>query len=583
MEAVLVLQKVLKEAIRTKFPNVSMSDQLLEEPRDEMFGDYATSIPLKISKDLRAPPRKIAEEIIAALKLPKEFSKAEIAGAGFINFSFSDEYLLQTLDVVISDGENFGKPAIGKGKTVVTDISHPNVAKPMGAHHLLPTVIGDSVNRILAHAGYKVVRDNYLGDWGTQFGKLIYAYRTWGNAKTVEKNPIPELLKLYVRFHEEADKNPLLEEEGRKEFKKLEQGDAENKKLWKWTVELSLKEFHKTWDLLGVKFDVIHGESFYQEKMAEILALGIKNKVFIEGERGALICEFPDKGYPVAIVRKGDGSTLYATRDLARVKYWEDTWHPDIMLNVVDAAQKLYFQQLFAMALKLKLTDAEQVHASFGRMRFPDSRMSTRKGNIVLLEELVDETIELAREIVDKKNPDLSERKKTDVSRQVGIGALKFVVLNQNREHDVTFTWEKMLSIEGESAPYLQYVYARCAGILRKAAGGEAAGGETTGGETGVGRTAGRAAGLEAEERNLLRLFPKFHKIIVNAAVEYRPDFISRFMLRIAAAFNVFYDRHPVLQAPAGIREKRIAIVSAVSQILKNGLALLGIEMPERM
>lgn len=542
----------------------------IEYPAEAAHGDYACAAAFELAKKEKKPPRQAAEELLKSIVRPDWIERMEIAGAGFINFFIAPNFLTEFLFQIKKAGPNFGCSEIGKGKTVVTDISHPNVAKPMGVHHLLSTIIGNALNRMFAAVGYNVVRDNYLGDWGTQFGKLIYAYKTWGDEKTVKKDPIPELLKLYVKFHEEAERDTALEEKGRAEFKKLEEGDGENRKLWKWVVDLSLQEFHKIWARLGVKFDVIHGESFYEDKMAEIIDLGIKKKIFVTGEGGALIAPLADPNMPPCIIRKSDGATLYATRDLARTKYWEETWHPDLMVMVTDSAQMLHFKQFFEVSRTLNITDAQNVHVVFGRMRFPEKRMSTRKGNIVLLEELLDEVEEGAYQIVCEKNPDLSEAKKREVARRVGIGSVKYAVLSQNRLTDVTFTWDKMLSLDGNSAPYLQYVHARACSILRKST-----------------QKSGKGADgyVLKEPRELLvaRLLPKFPEIVAYAAAEFKPNLIANYLFELACRFNGFYAEVPVLKAEPAAREVRLCLVEAVATVLKNGLNLLGIEAPEEM
>lgn len=583
------LSEALSQTVKELFPEASYTKQLgkgkerqmtaglmgaeLEIPKHEKFGDFSSSAPMKIAKSAARPPIAIAQEIVDVLEIPEEFEKPSTAAPGFINFSLKKEFLTKFANETAENPAKLKPDFDIEDKTIVTDISHPNVAKPMGVHHLLSTVIGDSLNRLFAYAGYKVVRDNYLGDWGTQFGKLIYAYKTWGDGKAVAKNPIPELLKLYVKFHEKAEKDSSLEDKGRLEFKKLEDGDAENRKLWEWVVKLSKEEFYKIWDLLDVKFDVINAESFYEDKMSEIIDLGIKKDFFVKGERGALICEFPHEGYPPALIKKADGATLYATRDLARIKYWEEKWHPELMVNVVDVAQTLYFKQLFSMAENLELTDALNIHVSFGRMKFPDERMSTRKGNIVLLEELIDEIIALARKIVEEKNPDLSRAKKDEVAKIVGLGALKFAILIQNRETNVTFTWKRMLSLEGESAPYVQYAYARAKSILRKA------------GDQGLNSIKKSKYTLsERDEINLARMFPKFKLVIAQTVKEFKPSHLARYLCEVSAKFNAFYNTCAVLQAEdSSVCGGRLALVSATAAVLKTGLNLLGIQAPEEM
>ena len=581
------IRQLISVAVIKKFPDTKCAIKV-EYPAQYSNGDYSTNIALELGKATDENPRRVAEELLEIIKKPNWISKIEVAGPGFINFFLSEKFLTDFLDEIRNAGAvngaangaangatsgatNYGASDAYKGKTVVSDTSNPNIAKPMGAHHLLSTIIGDSLTRIFAAAGYRVVRDNYLGDWGTQFGKLIYAYKTWGDEKTVKKNPIPELLKLYVKFHDEAERDGALEDAGRVEFKKLEEGNAENKKLWKWIVDLSMEEFQKLYKRLGVTFDLIHGESFYEDKMQEIIDEGIKKKIFVTGEGGALIAPFSHEKYPPCLIRKSDGATLYATRDLARVKYWERTWHPDLMVMVVDMAQTMHFQQFLEVSKMMKLTAARNLHISFGRMRFPEKRMSTRKGNIVLMEELLDEAEERAYKIVCEKNPELSEKRKKEVARQVGIGAVKYAILSQNRSTDITFTWDKILSLDGNSAPYLQYVYARGRSIMRrsKAKSGSANKSSYT--------------LQQPQELTLARFLPRFPEIILRAAEEFKPNLIANYLYEVASAFNTFYQAVPVIQAPPNARETRLKLVEATTIVLKNGLALLGIETPEEM
>lgn len=573
--------EIVAEAVREKFPSFDGGVKI-EYPSDVSHGDYATPVCFDVARHLgkslphgEGAPRVIAQNLIKSLKIPSWISGVEPAGAGFINFFLSPEFLTNFPGEIISEASHFGESTGEKGKTVVTDSSHPNVAKPMGVHHLLSTIIGNSLNHIFAAVGYKVIRDNYLGDWGTQFGKLIYAYKTWGDPEVVKKNPIPELLKLYVKFHDEVEKelreksaSAQLEEAGRAEFKKLENGDSENHKLWEWIVDLSLREFEKIWARLDVTFDYIHGESFYEDKMQEIIDLGIKKKIFVTGDGGALIAPFTHEKYPPCIIRKSDGATLYATRDLARTKYWEDTWHPDLMVMVVDSAQSLHFKQFFEVAQMMKITDAPNIHISFGRMNFPEKRMSTRKGNMILLEELLDEAEELAYKIVSEKNPDLPEDAKKNVGKLVGIGGVKYAVLSQNRNTNITFTWDKILNLEGNSAPYIQYVYARGKSILRKA-------GQATRDKKYIFK--------EPQELAAARLLPKFPEVVALAAQEYKPNLIANYLFELASAFNSFYAAVPVLQGEAEAQQARLALVESITVVLKNGLKLLGIETLEEM
>ncbi|NIA02200.1 MAG: arginine--tRNA ligase, partial [Nitrospirae bacterium] len=439
----------------------------------------------------------------------------------------------------------------------------------LGVHHLLSTIIGQSLYNIYKFLGYNCIGLNYIGDWGTQFGKLTYAYKEWGDKKTIEKNPIDELLKLYVKFHEEAEKNPELEQKGRDEFKKLEEGDKENTKLWKWICKVSLEEVQKTYDNLGgIHFDLIQGESFFNDKMGAILEEGKKDKVFEKGEEGALIIKFENEKYPPYLVQKSDGASLYATRDLAQMKYREETWHPEKILLVIDVAQSLYLQQLFETTEMMGLTKAEPVHVVFGRMQFKDKKMSTRKGNIVLLDEVLKEAVEKAKKIVEEKNRDL--KNKDEVAHKVGIGAVKYTILSQNRTTNITFDWEKMLSLEGNSAPYLQYTYARAKSILRKTGKIETQEEETT-------------EKITEKTATLLRHLVKFKEYIVYTAQEYKPNILANYLHELAQKFNSFYNNVPVLRAPEKEREARLKIVEATSQVLKNGLTLLGVELTEEM
>lgn len=568
------IRDLVEKTVQAAAPGFSGKIKI-EYPADFSHGDFATAVAFEISKLEKKSPREVAESLAKAMELPAWISKAEVAGAGFVNFFLAPEFLTEFLGEIHKAGPAWGLCEKEKGRTVVTDTSHPNVAKPMGVHHLLSTIIGNSLNRILAAVGYRVIRDNYLGDWGTQFGKLIYAYKMWGDEKVVKRDPIPELLKLYVKFHDEveretAEKKPaVLEEAGRAEFKKLEEGDMENRKLWERVVDLSLQEFHTIWKRLDVSFDFIHGESFYEDKMAEIIEMGVARKIFVKGEGGALIAPLRDPNMPPCIIKKSDGATLYATRDLARTKYWEDTWHPNLMVMVVDSAQTLHFRQFFEVAEKLKITDAQNVHVIFGRMSFPEKRMSTRKGNIILMEEVLDEAEERAYEIVKEKNPDLKEEVKREVARQVGIGAVKYAVLAQNRLTDVTFTWDKILSLDGNSAPYLQYAHARARSILRKA------GREVGGGSAYVLK--------ETQELALAHLLPKFPEVVYFAAQEFKPNLIANYLYELAGRFSSFYATSPVIDATQGVRSARLALTEAVALTLKNGLNLLGIQVPDEM
>ncbi len=561
------IKKLLEKAVEKAFGKVE-KEVKIEYPSDESHGDYASNIALQITKDLGKPPQEIAKTIIDNLEENELIEKAEIAGPGFINFYISGKTLNSELEKVLKEKDKYGSGKPNE-KNIVIDYSQPNIAKPLGAHHLLSTIIGQSLYNIYKFLGYNCIGINYIGDWGTQFGKLTYAYKNWGDKSKIEKEPIKELLSLYVKFHDEAEKDPELEQKARDEFKKLEDGDKENKELWEWFCEVSLEEVQRTYDFLGgIHFDHIQGESFFNDKMDVILEKGKKEGVFEKGEQGALIVKFKDDKYPPYLVQKSDGATLYSTRDLAAINYREQTWHPEKILYVVDVAQSLHFQQLYETAKNLKLTDAELTHVVFGRMQFKDKKMSTRKGNIVLLDEVLKEAVEKAKKIVEEKNRDL--KNKDEVAHKIGVGAAKYVVLSQNRTTNITFDWDKMLSLEGNSAPYLQYTYARAKSILRKSEKIETTEEETT-------------EKITEKTTSLQRHLVKFKEYVIYTAQEYKPNILANYLYELAQKFNSFYNNVPVLRAPEKERENRLKLVEATSQVLKNGLTLLGVELTEEM
>ena len=563
------LEKLLSKAIK-KIAGEAHFELKFDEPKEKGFGDMATSVALSLSKALGKPPRIIAEEIMKNLPDNDIIAKTEIAGPGFINIWLTDKVYTDAfaeLNNKITQ-ESFGKLEIGQGKAVITDTSHPNVAKPMGVHHLLSTIIGQSINNLLSACGYKLIRDNYIGDWGTQFGKLTYAIKTWGDMDRITADPIPELQKLYVKFHEVAEKDPALEDRGREEFKKLEDGDAENRKLWNWIRDLSLVEFEKIYKRLGVSFDMVNGESFYEDKMPAILKDGLKKKIIIEGEGGALIIPMDDPNLPPCLLQKSDGATTYATRDLARMKYWEKDLKGTLGINVVDVAQKLHFDQIFESAKKLGMK-MENLHVDFGRMSFPEGAMSTRKGNVVLLEDVLDEAEKRAHEKIEAHKSELPEGEKRELARKMGIGAIKYNVLSQSRNKNYTFDWDTMLSFEGNSAPYLQYAYTRTQSILKKAS--------ATPVETHCNVSL-------PEEKTLLKNLLGFETAIVDSLEHYKPNTLCGYLFELAQSFSHFYNNLRILDAEKPEeRSSRLALVHATAYVLKNGLELLGIEVPSRM
>lgn len=563
------VRALIFQALRISFPDSDIEPGI-EYPGSPEHGDYASNIAMQLTKVLGISPREIAEKIITNLPANNLIKSAEIAGPGFINIYLKDEALDSELAKVLTEGDLYGSVTAGHGKNIVLDYSSPNIAKPLGVHHLLSTIIGQSICNLYKKLGFNTISVNHVGDWGTQFGKLICAYKKWGNKETIEADPIPELLKLYVKFHDEAESEPTLEDQARLEFKNFEEGDQENHQLWEWFVRESLKDVQKTYDNLGgIHFDHVMGESFYEDKMEEILLRGKEEGIIVEGEEGAQVIHFEDENIATVPVQKRDGATLYITRDLATMKYRVDTWNPEKILYVVDSAQSLHFKQLFDASRRLHLCEDQPVHVSFGRMSMKDGKMSTRKGNIVLLDDVLLEAMERSAQLIEEKNPALED--KQHVARVVGIGAIKYNILSQNRTTDITFDWERMLSFEGNNAPYLQYTYARAKSILRRASNE-------------AGNTMPEPDNANSLTYSLIRMFPKFSEQIINAAEEYKPNIISNYIYEFAQKFNSFYNTVPVLRASnSELKARRLKIVQASAQIIKNGLALLGVEVVEEM
>jgi len=567
------LKEIIHRAVKQSGFEVDMQDVHLDKTKTLEHGHFATNIAMLLAGKQGKRPRDVAGLVAAELKKNNLFTEVDIAGPGFINMWVEQNFYTTICQESVDDLDNFLSESvcIKDKKTMVIDTSHPNVAKPMGVHHLLSTIIGDSIKKIYLRMGYEVINDNYLGDWGTQFGKLIYAIRTWGDEKIIAKDPIPELLKLYVHFHNESDKNPELDDFGRAEFKKLEEGDVENRKLWKFIVEKSMEEFQKIYKRLNIKFDVINGESFYEDKMPAVLEYGRKKEVFVDGKKGSWIVMPEDPRDPPAVVRKYDGATLYITRDLARIDYWEKTWNPNLMVNVVDVAQEFYFRQLFDAADRLRLTTARNVHVKFGRMQFKDVKMSTRKGNIVLLEKVLDEAEERSLNLIKERGADLSDGEQGRLARIMGINSVKYNILHQNRISNITFNWDHMLSLEGNSAPYLMYTIARAKSILRKA-------------DVDLSDISGYDLNLSDDaEYNVVLDLLMYTDALKRATDDFKPNHIANFLYQVAQSFNTFYNALPVLKADEDMKKSRLLLIGTVITLMEDGFKLLGMEVPEKM
>jgi len=563
---------IIKQAIIKTFPKPLNIEPKVEYPKSKEHGDYATNIAMQLAKDLGENPRKIAEKLIKNINEENFIKSVEIAGPGFINIFISDEYLKGEIDFVLEQKENYGKSEIGEGKTILVEYSSPNIAKPLGVHHLITTILGQSLCNLYKYLGFNAISLNYLGDWGTQFGKLITAYKKWGDKEIIEKDPIKELLKLYIKFHEEAEKDQLLEDEARREFRIFEEGDTKNKKIWKWFVKVSLIDVQKTYDFLGgIHFDNMDGESFFEDKLAEMLKDGKERGIFVEGKEGSYIVEYEDPNIPPFLVQKKDGATLYSTRDFAALKYRISNWQPLKIIYVVGSAQILHFKQLFTGAKRFPWYHGEATHVWFGRMSMKDKKLSTRKGNVVLLDEVLKEGVKRAKTIIKEKSKIVKNI--NELAKKLGIGAIKYNILSQNRTSNITFDWDIMLSLDGNSAPYLQYSYARAKSIIRKA--------DEEWTESGAKKDT-----KETKEKihALIREIPKFSENIMIAAQEYKPNILSNYLFRLAQEFNSFYNAVSVNKAETEEdKEFRLKLVKATSQILKNGLALLGIDIVEEM
>ena len=539
---------------------------------EERFGHYSTNAAFELAKIEGKSPLAVAEELAVKIRTSKEagiFEKVEAVPPGFINFFLKKEVLAGNLKEILKKREKFGQ-AFSGGGTIVVEYSSPNIAKPLGVHHLRSTIIGQAIVNLLRFIGYKAVSLSFPGDWGTQFGLLIAGYKRWGDLRKMRENPIREMLDLYVRFSETAKENPELLEEGRQEFKKLEEGNRENKKLWKWFLGESLRDFERIYKLLGVKIENTIGESFYELELQPLIQDALKRGVAQKGEDGAVIISIPGSQTP-EIIQKSDGATIYTTREVAAIRHRLKKWRADKLVYVAANQQTFHLEQVFRSAELLGYAKSGQLkHVKFGMMLGPGGKkFATREGRLIPLEDVLNEAIERSLKVVEQLNPNLSVREKGKIARAVGIGAVKFFDLSQNRQSDIVFDWDKMLNLKGASAPYLQYTYARLKSILRKA---------------GVGRVLSiKYQVLGEKEFGILGHLIHFPEAVENSASRYEPNHIAEYLLKLAEKANAFYETTPVLKAEKELKEARLALIQAVAIVIKNGLNLLGIEVLERM
>ncbi|SCG82651.1 arginyl-tRNA synthetase [Proteiniborus sp. DW1] len=562
-------RKEIGKLVSANFENLNEETilELLEVPPSYDLGDYAMPC-FRLAKELRKSPNIIAQEIAENIKGSELFEKIENAGP-YVNFFINKKVLSETvLKEVFEKKEMFGSTNIGKGQNVTFDFSSPNIAKPFHVGHLRSTVIGNSLYKIYNFLGYNSIGINHLGDWGTQFGKMISAYKRWGDDEALKKEPIKTLQALYVKFHEEAEKSPELEDEGRLWFKKLEDGDEEARQIWKRFVDLSLEEFNRIYDLLKVKFDYYTGESFYEDKMARIVDMLKEKDLLVESE-GAYVVDLEKYNMPPCIILKSDGTTIYATRDITAAIYRKETYNFAKSIYITDYSQNLHFAQWMKVIELMGYEWAKDLyHASFGRVSTEEGRLQTRKGNVILLDDLLNKAIEKVKVIIEEKNPNLEN--KDEVAKMVGIGAVIYNDLSNGKMRDIVFNWDRMLSFEGETGPYVQYTHARANSVLSKA------GHEIT-------SDVNYSLITNDEAVNVVRLLYTFKDIVISAMEKNEPSFIARHVMDIAQAFNKFYHECPIIVDDKELQKARLLIVYSVATVIKIGLGLLGIDAPQKM
>ena len=554
-----IVAKALHDVLNEEL-TMDQIEQLLENPKSVDHGDVAFPA-FSLAKIYRKAPQQIAAELAEKID-GTNFEKIEVVGP-YLNFFMNKEAVSQAvIGEVVKEKNNYGNSTFGNNGNVPIDMSSPNIAKG----HLRSTVIGNSIAFILEKIGYQPIRINHLGDWGTQFGKLIVAYKKWGSEEAVRQQPINELLRLYVQFHEEAEENPELEDEARAWFKKLEEGDQEANELWKWFRSESLKEFDKIYSMLEVEFDSYNGEAFYNDKMDEIVTL-LEEKHLLTENQGAEIVDLTEYNLNPALIRKSDGATLYITRDLAAALYRKRTYDFAKSLYVVGNEQSNHFKQLKAVLKELGFDWSDDMeHIPFGLITQGGKKLSTRKGKIVLLEEVLNEAVTLAGNQINEKNPDLANRE--EVAKQVGVGAVIFHDLKNDRLNNFDFVLDEVVRFEGETGPYVQYTHARAMSILRKA--------NFTPDAT------QRYALNDKDSWEVVKLLQKFPETVMQAAEKYEPSVIAKHSIHLAQAFNKYYAHVRILDEDAQ-KEARLALVYAVATVLKEDLRLLGLHAPEEM
>ena len=572
-EEIILFKKDLSDWLINRFKecfDVNLNSVDLSPSSNDKFGDFQSNISLENSKKLKLSPRDISNKITNTDDFPSFVQKIEIAGPGFINFTIKNKSISHNLECLMKD-IHLGVEQVGKDKTIILDYSSPNVAKPMHIGHIRSTVIGNALDKLYRFQGYNVISDNHLGDWGTQFGLMIIGFREFVNYESLEKSPIEELERIYVKSYNKSKENDEWKQFAKNELVKLQQGNKDNLELWKNFVQLSLDEFEKIYKRLDIEFNLFRGESFYNDLLPKVISL-LEEKNLIKESEGAKVIDLEEQGMPVCIVKKSDGGYNYATTDLATVISRQKEFSPEKIIYVTDERQQLHFKQFFEVSKMLGLKNNLK-HVWFGLMRLPEATFSTREGNVIKLSDLLDEAENRALKIIKSNNNNLDNEKQLELAKAIGIGAIKYTDLSQNPQSIVTFTWDKALSLDGNSAPYLQYAYARISSVYDKY------------------KDKYNSKDLENYEINISevierKLALKLLKFpnAVNLAVEnYRPNILCDYLYELAQLYSSFYQNLPFLKAKEGIRESRIKICSLTAKILQQGLNLLGIKTPERI
>jgi len=547
---------------------------MIEIPQDQSMGDYAFPC-FRLAKTMRKAPNLIAAELAEKLQGEKIFSEVSPVNAYVNMFVSREEMMKSTVSEVLEEKENFGRSDIGGNKKVIVEFSSPNIAKPFHIGHIRSTVIGNSLSKIYDALGYDVFKINHLGDYGTQFGKMICAYRRWGNREDVINSPIKTLLGYYTKFHVEVEEHPELEDEARAIFTKLEQGSKEEVELWQWFREESLKEFQRVYDMLGIEFDSYNGESFYSDKMPRF-EKELSDKGLLQESNGAQVVDLEEYKLGTALIKKSDGSSLYITRDIAAAVYRKENYDFYKNIYVVATQQNLHFQQLFKIIELMGYDWAKQcVHVPFGMVRLEEGTMSTRHGRVVFLEDVLNGAIEKTREIIEEKNPNIENLE--EITSQVGIGAVVFNELSNNRIKDYTFKWDQILNFDGETGPYVQYTHARCASLLRKA-------GEDIVAKAQDPKNVDFALLAKSDSAyELTKLIYAFPGVVEQAGEKYEPSIITRHIIDIAQCFNKFYHDEHIIVDDEVEKTSKIALVIATKRVIATGIGLLGMKAPERM